>query len=116
MTHFLRRSGHQVAFCTVNRLIRELGRNGIRRGKAVRTTVPAKDGGRAEDLLNRQFRAEAPNRVWVADFTYCRTWAGFCYVAFIVDVFAQKIVGWHAATDKRTDLVLTPAPDRAVGP
>jgi putative transposase len=108
MTHYLRRAGHQVAFCTVDRLMTDLGRNGIRRGKGVRTTVPAKDADRAADLLNRQFRAPAPNRVWVADFTYCRTWAGFVYVAFIVDVFAQRIVAWHAATDKRTDLVLTP--------
>jgi putative transposase len=108
MTHYLRRNGHQVAFCTVDRLMADLGRSGIRRGKGVRTTVPAKDGNRAEDLLNRDFTAAAPNTRWVADFTYCRTWTGFCYVAFIVDVFAQRIVAWHAATDKRTDLVLTP--------
>ena len=90
MTHHVRRAGHQVAFCTVDRLMADLGRNGIRRGKGVRTTVPARDGNRAEDLLNRDFTAAAPNTRWVADFTYCRTWAGFCYVAFIVDVFAQK--------------------------
>jgi putative transposase len=108
MTHWLRRQGLQVAFCTTDRLMRELGMNGVRRGKAPRTTVPAKDGHRAGDLLDRDFTAPAPNRVWVADFTYVRTWAGFTYVAFIVDVFAQKIVGWHAATDKRTPLVLTP--------
>ncbi|MDX6308373.1 MAG: putative transposase [Nocardioidaceae bacterium] len=108
MTHWLRRQGHDVAFCTVDRLMRGLGMNGARRGKGVRTTVPAKDGHRAGDLLNRDFTAPAPNSRWVADFTYCRTWAGFVYVAFIVDCFAQRIVGWHAATDKRTDLVLTP--------
>jgi len=108
MTHYLRRAGHQVAFCTVDRLMTDLGRNGIRRGKGVRTTVPAKDGNRAEDLLNRDFTAAAPNTRWVADFTYCRTWAGFVYVAFLVDVYAQRIVAWHGATDKRTDLVLTP--------
>ena len=108
MTHHLRRAGHQVAFCTVDSIMAELGRNGIRRGKALRTTIPGKDADRPGDLLNRQFRAEAPNRIWVADFTYLRTWAGFSYVAFIVDVFAQRIVAWHAATDKRTDLVLTP--------
>jgi putative transposase len=68
MTHHLRRAGHQVALCTVDRLMTDLGRNGIRRGKGVRTTVPAKDADRAADLLNRQFRAAAPNRVWVADF------------------------------------------------
>jgi putative transposase len=97
-----------LTFCTVDRIMAELGRNGIRRGKALRTTIPGKDADRPGDLLNRQFRAEAPNRIWVADFTYLRTWAGFSYVAFIVDVFAQRIVAWHAATDKRTDLVLTP--------
>jgi transposase InsO family protein len=82
--------------------------SGVQRAKRPRTTIPAKHGQRAGDLLDRDFTAPGPNRVWVADFTYVRTWAGFCYVAFIVDVFAQKIVAWHAATDKRTDLVLTP--------
>ena len=108
MTHWLRRQGHQVAFCTVDRLMRDLGMNGVRRGKGVRTTVPVKDGNRAGDLLNRDFTAPAPNTRWVADFTYVRTWSGFVYVAFILDVFAQRIVGWHAAGDKRTGLVLTP--------
>jgi transposase InsO family protein len=108
MTHWLRRQGHEVAFCTVDRLMRDLGMNGVRRGKAARTTIPAKDGRRAGDLLDRDFTAPAPNLRWVADFTYCRTWAGFVYVAFIVDVFAQRIVGWHVATTKVTDLVLTP--------
>jgi putative transposase len=108
MTRYLRRQGHQVAFCTVDRLMGELGMNGVRRGKGVRTTVPAKDGKRAGDLLDRDFTAPAPNTRWVADFTYCRTWAGFVYVAFVVDVYAQRIVGWHAATTKVTDLVLTP--------
>lgn len=108
MTHHLRRTGLRVAFCTVDRLMRDLGMNGVRRGRGVRTTAPARDGHRAGDLLNRDFTAPAPNLRWVADFTYVRTWAGFGYVAFVVDVFAQRIVGWHAATDKRTDLVLTP--------
>jgi putative transposase len=108
MTHYLRRQGHLVAFCTVDRLMRQLGMNGVRRGKGVRTTVRGKDQHRAGDLLNRDFTASAPNTRWVADFTYCRTWAGFVYVAFVVDVFSQRIVGWHAGTDRRTDLVLTP--------
>jgi transposase InsO family protein len=108
MTHHLRRQGLEVAFCTVDRLMRDLGLNGVRRGTGTRTTIPAKDSHRSEDLLRRDFTAPAPNTRWVADFTYCRTWAGFVYVAFVVDVFAQRIVGWHAATDKRTDLVLTP--------
>jgi putative transposase len=108
MTHWLRRQGHEVAFCTVDRLMRDLGVNGVRRGRGVRTTIPAQDGCRASDLLDRDFTAPAPNRRWVADFTYCRTWSGFTYVAFVVDVYAQRIVGWHIATDRRTDLVLTP--------
>lgn len=108
MTAFLRRQGLPVAHCTVDRLMRDLGLNGVRRGKGVRTTVPAKDGHRAADLLDRDFTAPAPNTRWVADFTYCRTWAGFAYVAFVVDVFAQRIVGWHAAMSKRTELVLIP--------
>ncbi len=69
---------------------------------------PSKDGKRAGDLLNRDFTAAAPNRIWVMDFSYCRTWAGFAYVAFIVDVFAQKIVAWHSATSKDVELVMTP--------
>ncbi len=113
MTHHLRRAGHQVAFCTVDRIMAELGRNGIRRGKALRTTIPGKDADRPGDLLNRQFRAEAPNRIWVADFTYLRTWGGFSYVAFIVDVFAQRIVARHRQAHR-------PGPhsaaDRAMGP
>ena len=108
MTAYLRRLGHPVAFCTVDRLMTSLGMNGIRRGKPVRTTVPRRDTPRAGDLVNRNFTAGGPNRTWVADFTYARTWAGFVYVAFILDVYAQRIVAWHAATDKRTELVLTP--------
>jgi putative transposase len=108
MTRWLRRQGHQAAFCTTDRLMRDLGMNGVRRGKGARTTVPAKDGHRAGDLLDRDFTAPAPNQRWVADFTYCRTWAGFVYVAFVVDIYAQRIVGWQAASTKVTDLVLTP--------
>ena len=85
-----------------------LGHQGIRRAKSHRTTIPAKDGIRAGDLLNRDFTAAAPNRTWVTDFTYCRTWSGFVYVAFIVDCYAQRIVAWHAATSKTTELVMTP--------
>jgi transposase InsO family protein len=93
---------------SVDRAMRLLGLAGVRRDKGVRTTIPAKDGQRAGDLLDRDFTAPAPNRVWVTDFTYVRTWAGFVYVAFILDVFAQRIVAWHAATTKQTDLVMTP--------
>ncbi len=106
MTAYLRRNGHDVAHCTVDRLMRDLGMSGVRRGKPVRTTVSAKDGARAGDLLNRDFTACAPNTRWVADFSYVRSWAGFVYVAFIVDVFAQRIVGWHCARTKHTELVL----------
>jgi putative transposase len=88
--------------------MRALGLAGVRRDKGTRTTIRAKDGIRAGDLLNRQFHATAPNLVWVTDVTYLRTWAGWVYVAFIVDVFAQKIVAWHASTSKHVDLVMTP--------
>lgn len=93
---------------SVDRAMKALGLNGVRRAKGVRTTVSGKDGKRAGDLLNRDFTATAPNLVWVSDFTCCRTWAGFTYVAFVLDVFAQKIVAWHAATAKDTGLVMTP--------
>jgi len=108
MTALLRRGGLAVAHCTVDRLMRDQAMNGVRRGRAHRTTILGKDGVRAGDLLGRDFSALAPNRVWVADFTYVRTWAGFVYVAFVVDVFAQRIVGWHAMTTKPADLVLIP--------
>jgi len=109
MTAYLRRSVIPEASAgSVDRAMRLLGLSGVRRDKGTRTTIGAKDGIRAGDLLDRDFTAPAPNRVWVTDFTYVNTWAGFCYVAFIVDVFAQKIVAWHAATSKATDLVMTP--------
>jgi putative transposase len=109
MTAQLRRTTlPTVSAGAVDRAMRLLGLVGVRRGKGIRTTTPAKDGTRAQDLLDRDFTAAAPNRVWVTDFTYCRSWAGFCYVAFIVDVFGQKIVAWHAATTKTTELVITP--------
>ncbi len=92
----------------VDRAMRTLGLEGVRRVKKLRTTIPNPDGKRADDLLNRDFTAPAPNRVWVTDFTYVRTWAGFVYVAFVLDVFAQRIVGWHASSSMRTDLVMTP--------
>jgi transposase InsO family protein len=108
MTALVRRSLPDASPGSVDRAMRALGLSGIRRAKGVRTTIPAKDGRRAADLLNRDFTACAPNRTWVMDFTYVRTWAGFVYVAFIVDVFAQMIVAWNAATTKQTDLVMTP--------
>jgi len=88
--------------------MRSLGLQGIRRSKGIRTTIPAKDGKRAGDLLDRDFTAEAPNRTWVMDFTYVRTWVGFVYAAFILDVFAQKIVAWNVAPTKAVELVDVP--------
>jgi len=92
----------------VDRAMRTLGLEGIPRVKKLRTTIANPDGKRAGDLLNRDFTAPAPNRVWVTDFTYVRTWAGFVYLAFVLDVLAQPIVGWHASWSMRTDLVMTP--------
>ncbi len=109
MTAYLRRTAVPDASAgAVDRAMRTLGLTGVRRAKKVRTTIPGKDGKRAGDLLDRDFTAPAPNRVWVTDFTYVRTWAGFVYVAFILDVFAQRIIAWHASTSKVTDLVMTP--------
>ncbi|KUG58722.1 transposase [Nesterenkonia jeotgali] len=108
MTALIRRSLPGASRGAVDRAMRSLGLAGVRRGKGVRTTIPAKDGVRAGDLLNRDFTADAPNRVWVADFTYVRTWAGWAYVAFIVDVYAQQIIGWNAATTRETELVDIP--------
>lgn len=108
MTALVRRSLPDASRGAVDRAMRALGLQGVRRAKGVRTTIPGKDGIRAGDLLNRDFTAEAPNRTWVMDFTYVRSWAGFVYVAFILDVFAQRIVAWNAATSKETDLVMTP--------
>ncbi|AMM22746.1 transposase (plasmid) [Frondihabitans sp. PAMC 28766] len=109
MTALLRRQvPGNVSAGAVDRAMRDLGLSGVRRDKTIRTTIPAKDGKRAGDLLNRDFTAKAPNRVWVTDFTYCRTWSGWVYVSFIVDVFAQRILAWHAATNKETDLVMIP--------
>ena len=102
----LNREGIAVGRCRVERLMRRLGLAGAVCGKTVRTTICDKDGMRAVDLVNRQFTAGAPNRLWVADFTYVATWAGTVYVAFAVDVFSRKIVGWRASMSKETDLVL----------
>lgn len=102
----LRRKGIKVARCTVQRLMGELGIAGVTRGKTRRTTITAKDGVRAGDLVNRQFTAPRPNTLWVADFTYVPTWSGTVYVAFVIDVFSRRMVGWKADTSMRTGLVL----------
>jgi len=95
-----------VARCTVERLMRRLGLQGARRGKSVRTTVPDTSAPRPLDLVNRVFRAERPNQLWVSDFTYVSTWQGWLYVAFVIDVFARRIVGWRVSSGMRTDFVL----------
>ncbi len=100
------REGVAVARCTVERLVRRLGLQGVRRGKGVRTTVPDAKAACPLDRVNRQFRADRPNQLWVADFTYVSTWQGFVYVAFIVDVFARYIVGWRVSSSMQTDFVL----------
>jgi len=103
----LAREGVAVARCTVERLMRRLGLQGVRRGKSVRTTVPdAKAACPPLDRVNRQFKAQRPNQLWVADFTYVSTWQGFVYVAFVVDVFARYIVGWRVSSSMQADFVL----------
>ncbi len=102
----LRHKGITVARCTVERLMREPGISGVVRGRPRRTTIPAKDGRRAGDLVDRDFTAGRPNALWVADFTYVPTWSGTVYVAFVIDVFSRRIVGWKADTTMHTTLVL----------
>ncbi len=102
----LKREGYDVARCTVARLMRELGLRGVIRGKSLRTTVSNKADICPRDLVNRQFHAPAPNILWVSDFTYVSTWAGFVYVAFIIDTFARRIVGWRASRTPHTSFVL----------
>ncbi|MDJ0346422.1 IS3 family transposase [Streptomyces sp. H10-C2] len=102
----LLRQGHQVARCTVERLMKAEGLSGAVRGKKVVTTVSDKNVERAPDLLKREFVATAPNRIWVADFTYVHTFSGTVYVAFVVDTFSRRIIGWSAATNKRTGLIM----------
>jgi putative transposase len=102
----LNREGMPVARCTVARLMRELGLRGARRGKRVRTTVPDPAAARPADLVRRQFSPAAPDRLWVADYTYVPTWAGMVYVAFVIDAYSRRILGWRAATAMRTALVL----------
>ena len=104
--HQLNREGIQVARCTVERLMRQQGLEGVRRGKVIKTTVPEPALPCPRDRVNRQFSAERPNQLWVSDFTYVSTWQGWVYVAFIIDVYARYIVGWRVSTSMRTDFVL----------
>ncbi|WP_109791009.1 IS3 family transposase [Acidovorax sp. GW101-3H11] len=102
----LRREGTAVARCTVERLMRQLGLRGVMRGKVVRTTTSDSKAQCPLDRVNRQFKADRPNQLWVSDFTYVSTWQGWLYVAFVIDVFARRIVGWRVSSSMRTDFVL----------
>jgi putative transposase len=104
--HQMKREGFQVAKCTVERLMRSLGLKGVVRGRRIRTTIPDQTAPRPLDLVNREFVASRPNQLWVADFTYVATWKGFVYVAFVIDVFARRIVGWRVASSMKVDLTL----------
>ena len=102
----LRGQGHDVARCTVERIMREQGWEGARYGSKHKTTIADERHARYPDLVDRHFHAPAPNRLWVADFTYVSTWTGFVYVAFVIDAFSRRIVGWRAARSMTTALVL----------
>jgi len=102
----MNREGQAVARCTVERLMKRLGLQGVRRGKVVRTTVPDTSVPCPRDRVNRRFTAERPNQLWVSDFTYVSTWQGWLYVAFVIDVFARRIVGWRVSSSMQTDFVL----------
>jgi transposase InsO family protein len=102
----LNREGVAVARCTVERLMRAQGLQGVRRGKQLRTTIADDAAGRPLDRVNRQFRADRPNQLWVSDFTYVSTWQGWLYVAFVIDVYARRIVGWRVSKSMTTDFVL----------
>lgn len=102
----LNREGIPVARCTVERLMNGLDLRGVTRGKAYRTTIADSAADHPADLVNRQFQASHPNQLWVADFTYVSTWAGVVYVAFIIDVYARRIIGWRVSRSMKTELVL----------
>src|SRR5437879_946311 len=102
----LNREGIGVARCTTERLMRQLGLAGRVRGRRRRTTIPADTSARPADLVARQFRAQRPNQLWIADITYVATWSGFAYAAFVTDVFSRRIVGWRVSTTLRAALAL----------
>ena len=103
----LNREGMHVARCTVERLMRNLGLSGVKRGKAFKVTTRHDDRQRRpDDLVDRQFKAPAPNRLWVADLTYVKTHAGWVYAAFIIDVFSRMVVGWQISNSLRSDLAI----------
>ena len=98
--------GTIVARCIVERLIRRLGLRGVMRGKVVRTKTSDAKAACPLDRLNRQFKSDRPNQLWVSDFTYVSTWQGWLYVVFVIDVYARRIVGWRVSSSMRTDFVL----------
>lgn len=102
----LGREGIETARCTVERLMRRAGLRGAVRGRPFKTTIPSGEPDRPSDLVQREFRADAPNRLWVSDITYVATWSGFVFAAFVVDVYSRRIVGWRVASSLRTDLAL----------
>ncbi len=102
----MKREGIDVARCTVARLMRRMGLKGVVRGKPVKTTISDKATPCPLDRVNRQFQAPRPNALWVSDFTYVATWRGFVYVAFVIDTFARRIVGWRVSRTAHADFVL----------
>lgn len=102
----MRRDGIEVAKCTVERLMRTMGLAGVRRGKTTITTVSNPKAPCPLDKVNREFRVSRPNALWVVDFTYVHTWAGFVYVAFVIDAYARRIVGWKVSTSATASFVL----------
>jgi putative transposase len=102
----MNRQGQCIARCTVERLMRDLEIEGVRRGKRLRTTMPDQSRPCPQDLVLRQFAACRPDQLWVADFTYVSTWQGWLYVAFIIDAYAKRIVGWRVSSQMTTDLVM----------
>lgn len=107
VTRALARAGHHVARCTVERLMRQVGIEGVIRGQGRRTTTPEPAAPRPPDLVNRRFTTQRPNQLWLADLTYeIRIWSGWVYVAFVLDAYSRRIVGWQIANHMRTDLPL----------
>jgi putative transposase len=102
----LQRKGHRVARCTVERLMRTAGLRGVTRAKGPRTTVPGGAPDTRPDLVDRAFTATGPDQLWVADITYCRTFSGWAYAAFVIDVYSRRVVGWQLSKSLRTDLAL----------
>jgi putative transposase len=102
----MKREGYCIARCTVERLMKRLVLQGARRGKVVRTTISDMKAPCPQDRVSRQFKADRPNQLWVSDFTYVSTWQGWLYVAFVIDVYARRIVGWRVSSSMHTDCVL----------